>query len=486
MKKLSDILVNVAVEKIVGNPDILINKIFIDSRSVTPNSVFIAQKGASVDGHSFIEDVIKAGSKAIICEKIPSTIEDGITYVQIKDTIFDAGIIADTYFDFPSSKLKVIGITGTNGKTTIATLLYRLYRRLGYKSGLISTVVNYVDSKCINSTHTTPDTVTIHKLMSKMVEAGCRYCFMEISSHSVVQHRINGIRFSGGVFTNLTHDHLDYHKTFDDYLAAKKKFFDDLPSDAFALINKDDKNGVVMAQNTKAKVSTYALHTMGDFNASIIESHFDGMLLSVNNVEMWTRLIGQFNASNILAIYSTAMLLGSDKERVMIELSDLNSVDGRFEYFTSKSGYIAVVDYAHTPDALLNVLKTIRSLVKDKGKIITVVGAGGNRDKTKRPVMAKVSAELSDKVILTSDNPRNEKPEDILTDMKTGLEGELANKALSITDRKEAIRAACQFAGKGDVVLVAGKGHETYQEVNGVKHYFDDRAVIKEIFKEKV
>ena len=485
MKKLSEILQQIPVEKIIGNPDVFVNKIFVDSRSVTPNSLFIAQKGATVDGHDFIKEVIKAGAKTIICENIPAEIKKGITYVQVKDTIFLSGPIADAYYDFPSSKLKVVGVTGTNGKTTIATLLYRLYRRFGFRVGLISTVVNYIDSKSVESTHTTPDAVSIQKLMSKMVEAGCKYCFMEVSSHAIIQHRINGIRFAGGIFTNLTHDHLDFHKTFDGYLAAKKKFFDDLPEGTFALTNMDDKNGKVMVQNTKAKINTYALNSLADFHASIKESHFDGMLLNINQTEMWTRLIGQFNASNILAIYATAILLNSDKEKILTELSDLNAVDGRFEYFTSSKGYMAVVDYAHTPDALLNVLKTIRQLVKADGKIITVVGAGGNRDKTKRPVMAKVSAELSDKVILTSDNPRNEVPEDIINDMKQGLDAQTSNKVLSITDRREAIRTACQFAGKGDVVLVAGKGHETYQEVNGVKHYFDDKAVIKEIFNEK-
>ena len=485
MKKLSDILKNIPVESIKGDSDVLVNKIFIDSRSVTPNSLFIAQPGLKVDGHDFIKDVIKNGAKSIVCERFPSEIKKNITYIQVKDAHLLAGLIADSYFDHPSSKLKVIGVTGTNGKTTIATLLYRLYRRMGQKAGLLSTVVNYVDSKMIESTHTTPDAVTVHKLMGKMVDAGCKYCFMEVSSHAIVQHRINGVCFAGGIFTNLTHDHLDYHKTFDEYLAAKKKFFDGLPENTFVLTNLDDKNGKVMVQNTKAKVSTYALHSLADFNATIRESHFDGMLLNINNVEMWTRLIGQFNASNILAIYATAILLGSDKEKVMTELSDLYAVDGRFEYFTSPKGYIAVVDYAHTPDALLNVLKTIRQLIKGDGKIISVVGAGGNRDKTKRPIMAKVSAELSDKVILTSDNPRNEQPEDIIADMKAGLDSQISNKVLSITDRKEAIRTACQFAVKGDVVLIAGKGHETYQEVNGVKHYFDDRVVVKEIFNEK-
>ena len=338
MKKLSEILQQIPVEKIIGNPDVFVNKIFVDSRSVTPNSLFIAQKGATVDGHDFIKEVIKAGAKTIICENIPAEIKKGITYVQVKDTIFLSGPIADAYYDFPSSKLKVVGVTGTNGKTTIATLLYRLYRRFGFRVGLISTVVNYIDSKSVESTHTTPDAVSIQKLMSKMVEAGCKYCFMEVSSHAIIQHRINGIRFAGGIFTNLTHDHLDFHKTFDGYLAAKKKFFDDLPEGTFALTNMDDKNGKVMVQNTKAKINTYALNSLADFHASIKESHFDGMLLNINQTEMWTRLIGQFNASNILAIYATAILLNSDKEKILTELSDLNAVDGRFEYFTSSKG----------------------------------------------------------------------------------------------------------------------------------------------------
>lgn len=485
MKKLSDILQNIPVIQIVGNPDVPVYKIYIDSRCVTNNSIFIAIRGAQVDGHNYIDQVIKGGSKAIICEDIPTEIKPEITYVKVSDTTLLAGQIAASYYEYPSLKLKVVGITGTNGKTTIATLLYKLFRRMGQRSGLISTVVNYVDSKSFDSTHTTPDAVQIQKLMSKMVEAGCRYCFMEVSSHSIAQHRINGINFSGGVFTNLTHDHLDYHKTFDEYLSVKKKFFDNLPVNTFALTNADDKNGKVMTQNTKANINTYSLHSMSDFNASILESHIDGMLLNVNNTEMWTRLIGKFNASNILAIYSTAILLGADKEKIMLELSDLTAVDGRFEYFTSSDGCTAVVDYAHTPDALVNVLQTIKQLVKKDNKIITVVGAGGNRDKTKRPVMAKVSAELSDKVILTADNPRNELAEDIITDMKTGLDTELSKKVLTIIDRREAIRAACQFATKGDIILVAGKGHETYQEINGVKTHFDDREIVKEIFKEK-
>jgi len=484
LRKLSEILSEIKVTKVIGNPDVPVYKIYIDSRKITNNSIFVAIRGIQTDGHNFISDVIKAGAKTIICEKIPSKTVADVTYVQVEDTSILLGPIADSYYEHPSSKLKVIGITGTNGKTTIATLLYKLFRRLGYRTGLISTVVNYVDSKSFESTHTTPDAVSINKLLNKMVEAGCKYCFMEISSHSIVQHRVNGITFAGGIFTNLTHDHLDYHKTFDEYLAAKKKFFDDLPATSFAITNADDKNGKIIIHNTKATKFTYSLHSSSDYNATIIESHINGMLLKINNVEMWTRLIGKFNASNILAIYSAAILLDADKEKVMLELSDLTAVDGRFEYFTSPKQYTAIVDYAHTPDALLNVLQTMKQLVKTNGKIITVVGAGGSRDKTKRPVMAKVSAELSDKVILTSDNPRNEKPEDIICDMKQGLDKELSKKVLTIINRREAIRTACELATKDDMILVAGKGHETYQEVNGVKSHFDDREVIKEIFND--
>ncbi len=484
MRKLSEILNGVKVIKIVGNSNVLVYKMYIDSRIVTKNSIYVAIRGTQVDGHSFVNDVINAGVKVIVCEKIPSEINNDVTYVEVDNTSVVLGQLADAYYEHPSSKLKVIGVTGTNGKTTIATLLYKLFRRLGVRSGLISTVVNYVDSKSFDSTHTTPDAISINKLLNKMVEAGCKYCFMEVSSHSIVQHRINGIHFAGGVFTNLTHDHLDYHKTFDEYLSAKKKFFDDLPSTSFAITNDDDRNGSIMLQNTKAKKHTYSLHSLSDFNATIIESHINGMLLKINNVEMWTRLIGKFNASNILAIYSTAILLDVNKEQLMTELSDLTAVDGRFEYFTSPQQYTVIVDYAHTPDALLNVLQTIKQLVKTNGKIITVVGAGGNRDKTKRPTMAKISAELSDKVILTSDNPRNEKPEDIILDMKCGLDKELNKKVITIIDRREAIRTACQFAVKDDMVLIAGKGHETYQDVNGVKSHFDDREVVKEMFNE--
>ncbi len=484
MRKLSEILNDIEIIKIIGNPDVLVYKMYIDSRLITNNSIFVAICGTQVDGHNFIDGVIKAGAKAIICEKIPSETVNYVTYVQVKSTSLLLGPIADSYYEHPSSKLKVIGVTGTNGKTTIATLLYKLFRRLGSRSGLISTVVNYVDSKSFDSTHTTPDAISINKLLNKMVEAGCKYCFMEVSSHSIVQHRINGITFAGGIFTNLTHDHLDYHKTFEEYLTAKKKFFDDLPATSFAITNADDKNGKIMLQNTKAKTFTYSLHSLSDYNATIIESHINGMLLKINNIEMWTRLIGKFNASNILAIYSTAILLDADKEKMMLELSDLTAVDGRFEYFTSPKQYTAIVDYAHTPDALLNVLQTIKQLIKNNGKIITVVGAGGNRDKTKRPIMAKVSAELSDKVILTSDNPRNEKPEDIITDMKQGLDKELSKKVLTIIDRCEAIRTACQLATHGDMVLIAGKGHETYQEVNGIKSHFDDREEVKKIFND--
>jgi len=481
VRKLSEILHGIPVIKIAGNYDVPVYKLYIDSRLVTKNSIFVALRGTQVDGHNFINEVIKKGAKAIICEKIPSEIKCDITYVQVDNTALQVGHIADSYYNHPSSKLKVVGITGTNGKTTIATLLYNLFRRMGSRSGLISTVVNYVDSKSYYSTHTTPDAIQINKLLNKMVEANCKYCFMEVSSHAIVQHRINGINFASGVFTNITHDHLDYHKTFNEYLAAKKKFFDDLPKTSFVLINSDDKNGNVITQNTKAAISTYSLKTPADFNALIKESHINGMLLKINNTEMWTRLIGKFNASNILAIYSTAILLGANKEKIMPELSDLNAVDGRFEYFTSPNGYTVIVDYAHTPDALLNVLQTIKQLVKNNGQIITVVGSGGNRDKTKRPIMAKVSAELSNKVILTSDNPRNELPENIIAGMKQGLDAELSKKVLTIIDRREAIRTACQFATKDDMILIAGKGHETYQEVNGVKTHFDDREIVKKI-----
>lgn len=484
MRILSEILQNVKVIEVVGNININVYKLYIDSRKTTLNSVFIAIRGLQSDGHNFINDAVKNGSVAVICEELPKQINSNVTYVKIENTTVSLGLIADAYYNFPSKKIKVIGVTGTNGKTTIATLLYKLFRRLGYRVGLLSTVVNYVDSKSFDSTHTTPDAISINKLINKMVEAGCEYCFMEISSHSIVQHRINGITFCGGIFTNLTHDHLDYHKTFDEYLKAKKLFFDNLPDNSFAISNNDDKNGKIMLQNTKAKKVFYSQHTLSDFNATIIESHLNGMLLKINGIEMWTRLIGKFNASNILAIYSTAILLGEDSQKAMLELSDLTAVDGRFEYFTSKNNFTAIVDYAHTPDALYNVLTTIKQLLKHNSKIITVVGAGGNRDKTKRPEMAKICVDLSDKVILTSDNPRNEKPEDIINDMKAGIEKQLLQNVITIIDRREAIRTACQLANKNDMILIAGKGHENYQEVNGVKSHFDDREIINEIFNE--
>jgi UDP-N-acetylmuramoyl-L-alanyl-D-glutamate--2,6-diaminopimelate ligase len=486
MKNISDILKYIQPIEIVGEiPSYHINKIYIDSKQVMPNSLFIAVKGTNVDGHNYIEDAIKNGAKFIVCEQIPSDRRSEVLYIKVENTQNIAGRIAATYFDFPSDHLKVVGVTGTNGKTTIATLLYRLFRYMGEKVGLLSTVVNYVDSKMYKSTHTTPDPIELQRLLSKMVEAGCTYCFMEVSSHAIVQHRIESVTFSGGVFTNLTHDHLDYHKTFDEYLKAKKKFFDDLPENAFALTNIDDKNGNVMLQNTNASVHTYALKTLADFHLKILEYHLNGTLIKLDNKEVWIKLIGEFNAYNMLAIYATAVLLDKDKEKILTDMSLLTAVDGRFEYMNAPKGYTAIIDYAHTPDAIAKVLTTINNLKKENSRIITVVGAGGNRDKTKRPIMAKEAALLSDKLILTSDNPRFEKPEDILNDMKQGLNDEDMEKTLTIVDRKEAIRTALMLAQKNDIIFIAGKGHETYQEIEGVKHPFSDVQVVKELINIK-
>jgi len=484
MKTINDILKHIQPLEVVGNiTDKKINKLFLDSKSVKPNSLFIAIRGTNVDGHQFIEDAILNGASFIVCEKIPFDTRSDVVYIKVEDTLKVASKIAAAYYDFPSEKLKVVGVTGTNGKTTTATLLYRLFRFMGERVGLLSTVINYVDSKMYPSTHTTPNPIELQRLLNKMVEAGCKYCFMEVSSHAVVQHRIDEVKFCGGIFTNITHDHLDYHKTFEEYLKAKKTFFDRLPSDAFALTNIDDKNGKIMVQNTKANVYTYALKTLADFHAKIIEKHLDGTLVQFDNQEVWINLIGEFNTYNMLAIYATAVLLKKNKEQILTDISLLKAVDGRFEYFNSPQGYTAIVDYAHTPDALVKVLTTINDLKKENAKVIVVVGAGGNRDKTKRPIMAKESARLCDKLILTSDNPRNEKPEDILNDMLQGLDQSDLQKTLTIVDRKEAIRTALMLAQNNDIVLVAGKGHETYQEINGVKHHFDDREVIKEYLK---
>jgi len=481
MCQIKDILKHIKTIEIVGEiTDKKINKIYLDSNSIKPNSMFIAIKGTRVDGHDFIEDAIKKGASFIVCENLPSDLRSEVLYIKVEDSSKAVGKIAAAYYDFPSEKLTVVGVTGTNGKTTIATLLYRLFRLMGERVGLLSTVVNYVDSKLFNSTHTTPNPIEVQKMLYKMVEAGCKYCFMEVSSHAVVQHRVDDVKYAGGIFTNLTHDHLDYHKTFEEYLKAKKTFFDHLPENAFALTNIDDKNGKVMVQNTHAKVYTYALKTIADFHAKILEKHLDGTLVNFNQKELWINLIGEFNTYNMLAIYAAAILLGKENEQVLSDISLLKAVDGRFEFFNAPKGYTAIVDYAHTPDALVKVLTTINDLKKDNAQVITVVGAGGNRDKTKRPEMAKEAVQLSDKLILTSDNPRNEKPEDILNDMLQGLDNNDMQKTLTIVDRKEAIRTALMLAKENDIILVAGKGHETYQEISGVKHHFDDRQVIRE------
>lgn len=469
--------------KLAGDPQREISGICFDSRKVSEGCVFVATRGTVTDGHAFISMAIDQGAAAVVCEEFPSNSKAGVVFVQVDDSSEALGEICSNYYGRPSEKLTLVGVTGTNGKTTTATLLYHMFRKLGYKSGLISTVIYFVDDKEVAATHTTPDALQLNALMASMVEAGCEYCFMEVSSHAVVQHRIAGLTFRGGIFTNITHDHLDFHKTFDEYIKAKKLFFDGLPKGSFALVNADDRNGRVMLQNTRAERFTYALKSMSDFHAKIVESHFDGTLLQIDGKEVWTHFIGEFNAYNLLGVYGTAVLLKQDPERILEILSTLISVSGRFEYLRSKDGITAIVDYAHTPDALENVLKTIHQIRTGDHQIITVVGAGGDRDKTKRPVMARVAATLSDRLILTSDNPRSEEPAAILNDMAQGLDGNTLKKTLTITDRREAIRTAIALAKKGDIVLVAGKGHENYQEIKGIKHHFDDKEVIREIFE---
>lgn len=483
MKTLTDIVKGVKTVQIVGKTTISIANICFDSRKVGNGSLFVATRGTQVDGHTFIPMAIEKGAVAVICEELPKNLGETVTYIQVDDSGFALGLVCANFYDNPSEKLKLIGVTGTNGKTTTATLLYRMFLQLGYKAGLISTVIYYVNDKQFPATHTTPDSLQLNALLAEMVEKGCEYCFMEVSSHSVVQHRIAGLRFCGGVFSNITHDHLDFHKTFDEYIKAKKRFFDELPRDAFALVNVDDRNGRVMVQNTKALVKSYALRSMADFRGKIMENHFDGMLLQIDQKQVWTHFIGEFNAFNLLAVYGAAILLGQKQEEVLAVLSNLTSVSGRFEYLRSSTGITAIVDYAHTPDALDNVLKTIHQIRTADEQIITVVGAGGDRDKTKRPVMAKVAASMSNKLILTSDNPRSEDPGQIIEDMLQGLDVAARRNVLCITDRKEAIKTAIMLAQKNDIVLVAGKGHENYQEVKGVKHHFDDKEVIREQFE---
>ena len=482
---ISKLFEDIKIKEWIGDKNVAIADITNDSRKVGKDWLFIAVRGVNVDGHKFIPQVIEAGASVVVCEEAPANRPANVLFVAVEDSATALGQLASNWYGRPSENLKLVGITGTNGKTTTVTLLHRMATKLGYKAGLLSTVRNIVVDRAVEATQTTPDPIQLHRLLAEMVEAGCDYCFMEVSSHAAHQRRIAGLKFAGGIFSNLTQDHLDYHKTFADYRDAKKMFFDGLGKNAFALVNTDDRNGMVMLQNCNAHKYTYALQSMADFKCKVIESSFEGMQLDIDGVEVWTSFVGKFNAYNLLAVYSASVLLGFDKTEVLTVLSTLGAVDGRFQCLRSKSGKTAIVDYAHTPDAIENVLNTIKNVTEGEHQIITVTGAGGNRDKTKRPIMASIAVQLSDKVILTSDNPRNERPEDIIADMKAGVQPPLTNKVLTIVDRTEAIRTACMLAQPGDVVLVAGKGHETYQEVNGVKHHFDDREVIKQIFDEE-
>jgi UDP-N-acetylmuramoyl-L-alanyl-D-glutamate--2,6-diaminopimelate ligase len=481
---LKDILYKVAIEAVKGSTEIAVKNIDFDSRKIEENDVFIAIRGAVADGHEFIETAIKKGATAIICDTFPENIVAGVTYVQVKDTNRALAFMASNFYGNPSANLKLVGITGTNGKTTIASLLFQLFKKAGYKVGLLSTVKNVVDDVEYKSLLTTSDSITINKFLKQMNDAGVEYCFMEVSSHGIAQKRTEGLQFAGGVFTNLSHDHLDYHKTFAEYRDVKKTFFDQLPKSAFALVNSDDKNGPIMLQNTGAKKLTYALKSYADYRAQILENQLSGLLLKVNEQEVWVRLIGTFNAYNLLAIYGTAINLGLDNLEVLRLLSELESVSGRFQFIVSKDNITAVVDYAHTPDALENVLKTIEDIRTKNEQLITVVGCGGDRDKTKRPIMANIASTLSDKAILTSDNPRTENPETIIDDMEKGVEPQNYKKTLAILDRKQAIKTACQLAQPNDIILIAGKGHETYQEINGVRHDFDDMKIVKELLEQ--
>lgn len=483
MKLLSDILYKVKLEEVTGSTHVAIIDVTFDSRAVKKDSLFIAIKGTASDGHEFIDKAIESGAVSIVCEELPANPKENITYIKVRNSSEALGYIACNFYDNPSEKLKLVGITGTNGKTTTVTLLFNLFRGLGYNVGLLSTVQNKINNVVIPSTHTTPDALKLNELLAKMVSEGCQYAFMEVSSHAIVQHRVTGIKFTGGAFSNITHDHLDYHKTFDEYIKAKKGFFDALSDDAFALTNRDDRNGLVMLQNTRAKKHTYGLKSVADFKCKIVESHLNGLLLNLDNQELWVKLIGTFNAYNVLVVYSIALLLKQDKTQVLTTLSNLNSVEGRFQYTKSKDGIIAIVDYAHTPDALKNVLETIKDIRTGNEQVITLVGCGGDRDAAKRPIMAEIACVYSDKIILTSDNPRTENPEEILNQMQAGINPVNAKKTLRISDRKEAIKTAVSFAKTGDIILIAGKGHEKYQEINGVKHPFDDYEIVKQTFE---
>lgn len=480
--KLIEILDHLNYSEVIGSTEKKVSGIEFDSRLVKPGFLFVAQKGVLSDGHKFIGKAIQNGAIVVVCENIPDEIDENITYIKVADSNEILGKFASVFYSFPSSKLKVVGVTGTNGKTSIATLLYKMFLRLGYKTGLLSTISYRINESEETASHTTPNALKIQKLLSEMVNAGCEYCFMEVSSHAVHQKRIAGIEFAGGIFTNITHDHLDYHKTFAEYIKAKKAFFDGLSTSAFAITNIDDKNGLVMLQNTMARKITFSTRSMADFRCKVIENHFDGMLLNIDGNETWTRFVGKFNASNLLAVYTTAIQLGQNKEEVLTIISDLQPVQGRFETVRSFDGKLAIVDYAHTPDALKNVLGAITEIRTRNEKVITVVGAGGDRDKTKRPEMAHEAALASDKVILTSDNPRTENPAQIIKDMEAGIDAKFRNKVLSIENRREAIKTAAMLAQPGDIILIAGKGHENYQEVNGVKHHFDDKEEIENCF----
>ncbi len=480
MMKLVDILDGINVISVKGDTGITVTGVGFDSRMVAGGSLFVAVRGYKTDGHDYIEAALESGAAAIICEQLPSNIKNDVCWVQTTDSALALGQAASNFFGKPSSSLKLVGVTGTNGKTTIATLLYNMFTNLGYKCGLFSTVCNYINDREYPATHTTPDPVQLNNLLARMVSEGCSYAFMEVSSHSAAQKRIAGLQFDGGIFTNLTHDHLDYHKTFDNYLQAKKSFFDSLDSDSFALVNTDDRNGRVMIQNCNAGKYTFSVKGMADFRCTIVEQNFDGMLLRIQGDEVWTRFIGDFNASNLLAVYAASVLLGAEKGEILTVLSDLHPVSGRLEVVKSTGDISGIVDYAHTPDALKNVIETINKIRDASAKLITVVGAGGDRDRTKRPKMAAISAEGSSRIILTSDNPRSEEPEAIIDEMEAGIPADLKRKTLRIPDRHMAIRTAVMMAEKGDIILVAGKGHETYQEINGVKHHFDDREELRD------
>ena len=481
--KLKELLKNINPLHIIGDIEVEITGVNIDSRRIESGHLFVAIAGTQTDGHKYIPKAIELGAKAILCEQLPEALTDDITYVVVPSTEDSVGKVATLFYGDPSSKLTLVGVTGTNGKTTIATLLYNMFRKFGHRCGLLSTVCNYIEGEAIPADHTTPDPIELNRLLAQMVETGCEYAFMECSSHAIAQKRIGGLKFKGGIFTNLTRDHLDYHKTFENYRDAKKAFFDGLGKEAFAIINADDKNGTVMVQNCKAQVKTYSTRSMADFKARIIECHFEGMYLDIDGKEVGVQFIGKFNVSNLLAVYGAAVMLGKKPEDILVILSTLKSVNGRLEPIHSPEGYTAIVDYAHTPDALENVLNAIHEVLNGKGKVITVCGAGGNRDKGKRPLMAQEAVKQSDKVIITSDNPRFEEPQDIINDMLAGVDAKQMKKVLSITDRREAIRTACMLAEKGDVILIAGKGHEDYQEIKGVKHHFDDKEVVREIFE---